>query len=52
MHPAHGFAACQLRISFFGLRHQKFGFLQVDDGIGLRTQASDALQRGLHQFLA
>lgn len=41
-----------LSISFFGLRHPKFGFLQVDDGIGLRIQASDTLQRGLNHFLA
>jgi hypothetical protein len=52
MHPAHGFATGQLRIAFARLCHQKFGFLQADDGIGLRIELRNAIECGLHDFLA
>ena len=52
VHPAHRFAACELRIALTRLCHQKFGFLQADDGIGLRIQARNAFKGGLHHFLA
>ena len=52
VHPAHGFALGQLRIAFTGLSQQKFRLLQADDGVGLRVQACNAFECGLHDFLA
>ena len=52
VHPAHGLATGQLRIALTRLCHQKFGFLQADDGIGLRIELRNAIECGLHDFLA
>ncbi len=52
VHPAHGLAPGQLCIALARLSHQPFRFLQADDGIGLRVQASNALECGPHDLLA